>query len=133
MAVLASMQKLLAPSLEFHAAQDAADNNDVRFLWEVSMVRGRGDFFGKVSGSSTMPGLLDPHRLHQAAELVSLEMIEKVARPVAGRFQVLSNESALADIDTPAGPVPRDRHVGLPFDDDYAIDVAAAAISYEES
>jgi hypothetical protein len=135
--MMAQMQKLLAPSLAFHATNAAANKHDVRFLWEVKIIQGADEFFGQVSGVSTMPGLLEPAHLHRAVGLVSDEMTSKIVLPVVGKFQDLVNDKALEDHQTPDNTA---RRVGeslpplLGDEPEYSeadLDVEAAVISAE--
>ncbi len=96
-ALLQSMQQMMAPMLAFHASSEAADTGDVCFMWEIKMLKSKGEFFGQVTGTSTMPGLLAPAQLHLAADRVGAEMTSKVVVPVTHKFQALVNEVALAE------------------------------------
>lgn len=107
--MLATLQGLVAPSLAFHAAVESSSRDDVRFLWEVKAIRGKDEFFAQVSGVSTMPGLLADSQLHIVVERVGAEMISKIAAPMSGKFQDLSNKKALEFLvaDRPAPRAPR--------------------------
>lgn len=106
MGQMQAMQAMLAPSIAFHAAADNAGEDDVRFMFEVRIIKGKDTFFGMVSGTSTLPGLVADSQLHLAVEKVSNEMITKVVGPVSGKFQDLANAKALAmlEIDSPRVP-----------------------------
>lgn len=93
---MASLQKLLAPVLEFHQVVESAGEDDIRFLWDVRIIRGSDTVFGHVSGSSTLPGLLADSQLHMVTEKVGNEMLAKIADPVTGKFQHLVNQRGLA-------------------------------------
>ena len=109
-ALIASMKKMLERSIEFHddVDEDSDGEDDVRFLWEVRIVRGKNKKFGRVSGSSTMPGLLADSQLHLIVDRVSEEMISKIAGPVSGKFQDLANRKALEflAVDSPMSSKP---------------------------
>ncbi len=96
MDLIAQMSAALAPLLQFHAAQKGAHEDDVRFFWDIRVLRGADTEFAHVTGSSTLSGLLSPSQLHLAAEKVGDEMISKIAAPIAGKFQELVNQAALA-------------------------------------
>jgi hypothetical protein len=109
---LTALQKLLAPVLEFHQAVEAASAEDIRFLWDIQIISGSNTVFGRVSGSSTLPGLLSDSQLHTITEKVGKEMIAKIVDPVTGKFQSLANQRGLAltDADTYADtPAPSAR------------------------
>lgn len=101
--MVGQMQSMLEPSLSFHADGAEANETDVRFLWDIRIVKGKDTFFGHVTGTSTMAGLLAESQLHLAVERVSNEMNSKVSGPVAGKFQDLANARALEllELDNP--------------------------------
>lgn len=97
---MADLQKMLAPMLAFHQAVEAAGEDDIRFLWDVQIIRGSSTVFGRVAGSSTLPGLLSDSQLHMVTEKVGKEMLAKIVDPVTGKFQYLANQRGLALTDT---------------------------------
>jgi hypothetical protein len=94
---------MLAPVLEFHQAVEAAGEEDIRFLWDVQIISGRNTVFGRVAGSSTLPGLLSDSQLHMVTEKVGKEMMAKIVEPVTGKFQHLANQRGLALTDVDDG------------------------------
>lgn len=93
--LLASIQKILAPSLAFQRAVKDANEDDIRFRWSVEIIRGEDTPFGHVTGTSTLPGLMSDGQIHMVTEKVSAEMISKIAEPVTNKFQNLMNLRAL--------------------------------------
>jgi hypothetical protein len=107
--LIASIQSLLAPSLEFKKVVEDANENDIRFHWSVEIIKGKNTPFGHVTGNSTLPGLLSDGQIPMVTEKVSAEMIAKIAEPVTNMFQHLMNLRALeitADDSLPALPAP---------------------------
>lgn len=93
--LLASIHKILAPSLAFQSAVKDANEDDIRFRWSVEIIKGEDTPFGHVTGTSTLPGLLSDGQIHMVTEKVSAEMISKIADPVTNKFQHLMNLRAL--------------------------------------
>lgn len=99
LALVEEMRKLMEPVAAFQRDSEHASEEDVRFMWEVKIIKGKSTLFGHITGTSTMSGLLSEHKLHMATELVSNEMIAKIADPVTSKFQQLINQIALAVVD----------------------------------
>lgn len=93
---MASMKMLLGSALDFHKAVTDASDEDIRFRWTVDIIKGENTVFGRVAGSSTLPGLLSDSQMHTVTERVHAEMLSKIADPVTGKFQHLANLRALA-------------------------------------
>ena len=95
---MAAVLKLLAPLIEFHTATEDSDE-DIRIFWDVRVIRGASAQLAHVSGSSSMPGLLGVKLMAESTSMIISEIDQKVARPLAAKFQDLVTQIAQSEAD----------------------------------
>lgn len=97
---------ILRPLATFY--KNAQTNpDDVHIHWEAHVVRGDGETFLTMQGSSSMPSLLSRNLRGRAADLIKAELYEKIATPVharvleyVGEMALEASEKALASTET---------------------------------
>jgi len=88
------ISEILRPLATFY--KNAQTNpDDVHIHWEAHVVRGDGETFLTMQGSSSMPSLLSSNLRGRAADLIKAELYEKIATPVHARVLEYVGEMAL--------------------------------------
>jgi len=88
------ISEILRPLATFY--KNAQTNpHDVHVHWEAHVVRGDGETFLTMQGSSSMPSLLSRSLRALAADMIKAELYEKIAVPVHARVQEYVNELEL--------------------------------------
>jgi hypothetical protein len=88
------ISEILRPLATFY--KNAQTNpDDVHVHWEAHVVRGDGETFLTMQGSSSMPSLLSRSLRAKAADMIKAELYEKIAVPVHARVQEYVNELEL--------------------------------------
>ncbi len=73
---------------------------DVNFRWNVTVIAGEDRKLGHFKGSDTINRMLAPENLALAPQRAYDEIVEKVARPIAGLMQYEANRVAQNDPDS---------------------------------
>jgi len=92
------ISEILRPLATFY--KNAQTNpDDVHVHWEAHVVRGNGETFLTMQGSSSMPSLLSRNLRGRAADLIKAELYEKIATPVHARVLEYVGEMAIETAD----------------------------------
>lgn len=84
---LRALMQVMQPLIDFHGQRDEAARDDLRIFWDVRVVRGNGEMWNSVSGSSTLPSALSVARLNTLATLIQDEIESKIAAPLVSVAQ----------------------------------------------
>lgn len=96
--LLKHLMAALGPVLEFHKSVEHASDNDLRLFWDIRLVQGKDTPFTSMSGHSSFPGMLVGSSLGQLPSVMSREIVEKIAVPLAARLQDMTNEQVLGTV-----------------------------------
>lgn len=95
-----ALMDIMKPLLEFHGAKDEEAADDLRLFWDVRIVRGNGERWTNVSGSSTLPGALSQSRLQLLSTTLQDEIENKITAPLATVAQDYASAANLKRIDS---------------------------------
>ena len=81
------LQKLLQSVAEFMSDNEEATMDDIKIIWNVSIIRGKDTQFDKFHGTSTLQSLFADRNLAMATAIAEQEFINKILIPVIGAVQ----------------------------------------------
>ena len=93
--LLKNLLAAMGPVVDFHKTVVNASENDLRLFWDIRLVQGKETPFTSMSGHSSFPGVLVGSALGQLPSVMSREIVEKIAVPMAARLQDMTNDRAL--------------------------------------
>lgn len=90
--------KLLEPLTEFHKTLEDANANDMRFFWDVRLIRGKDTPFGHTKGSSSLPAMLAPKMQGNAPSKIQEEVHDKILRPLMAAMMTEVEKETFEDL-----------------------------------
>lgn len=85
----------IRPMVEFFRPHEGMTMEDVRILWNVTIIRGANTHFASTNGSSTLNGMFAERCLPVAPEAAVMEITDKILLPLAAAVQTEANRMAL--------------------------------------
>lgn len=78
---------ILKPTTDFHKAVEDANPDDLRFMWDIKLVRGKDTPFRHIHGTTSLPAMLAHNMIIDAPSKIEEEVRAKILLPLIALFQ----------------------------------------------